>query len=148
MYPRYWEHYHSDNAYDRAFLEDGSVNPERQLKTQTNNLEVFAVAEMDRMIQRYRKSGDKEEMIRLSHAMTELHHDYASFVPGFYQGFFRVGHWRWVRYPDYFTHKHAAGATELFVHWIDTDMKRETLEARKNGTAFEPSITVYDQWKQ
>jgi microcin C transport system substrate-binding protein len=148
MYPRFWEHYHSDNAYDRAFLDDGSVNPERQLKTQTNNLEAFAVPEMDRMIDRYRRSADREEMVSLAHKMTELHHDYASFVPGFYQGFFRVGHWRWVRYPDYFTHKHAAGAGELFVHWIDPAMKEETLEARKSGRTFDPAITVYDQWKE
>ncbi len=148
MYPRYWEHYHSDNAYDQAFLEDGSVNPQRQVKTQTNNLESFAVREMDEMIGQYRASGDRDEMVRLSHSMTELHHDYASFVPGFYQGFFRIGHWRWVRYPEYFTHKHAAAATELFVHWIDEDMKRETLEARKSGRRFEPAITVYDQWKE
>jgi microcin C transport system substrate-binding protein len=148
MYPRFWEHYHSDNAYDRAFLDDGSVNPERQLKTQTNNLEAFAVPEMDSMIDRYRRSADREEMVGLAHKMTELHHDYASFVPGFYQGFFRVGHWRWVRYPDYFTHKHAAGAGELFVHWIDPAMKEETLEARKSGRTFDPAITVYDQWQE
>ena len=148
MYPRFWEHYHSDNAYDRAFLDDGSVNPERQLKTQTNNLEAFAVLEMDRMIDRYRRSSDKDEMIGMAHGMTELHHDYASFVPGFYQGFFRVGYWRWVRYPEYFTHKHAAGAGELFVHWIDPAMKEETLKARKSGVTYEPAITVYDQWKE
>ena len=30
MYPRYWEYFHSTNAYDRPFLEDGSVNPDAQ----------------------------------------------------------------------------------------------------------------------
>jgi microcin C transport system substrate-binding protein len=148
MYPRYWEHYHSANAYDQAFLEDGSVNPERQVKTQTNNLETFAIREMDEMIERYRTSGDKQEMIDLAHRMTELHHDYASFVPGFYQGFFRVGHWRWLRYPEGFSYKHAASAGELYIHWIDQDIKRETREARKSGQTFEPQIRVYDKWKQ
>jgi microcin C transport system substrate-binding protein len=147
MYPRYWEHYHSVNAYDQAFLEDGSVNPQRQVKTQTNNLETFARRDMDTMIERYRASGDKDEMIDLSHRMTELHYEEASWVPGFYQGFFRVGHWRWVRYPDFFTHKMASGAGELYVHWIDTEMKEETLAARKSGESFGPEINVYDQWK-
>jgi len=146
MYPRFWEHYHSVNAYDQAFLEDGRVNPQRQLKTQTNNLETFAIPEMDQMIQQYRASSDTQEMIELAHRMSELNHDHASFVPGFYQGFFRLGHWRWVRYPEYFTHKHAAGPTELFVHWIDSDVKEETLRARKSGESFGPSIRVYDQW--
>jgi microcin C transport system substrate-binding protein len=148
MYPRYWEHYHSDNAYDQAFLEDGSVNPERQIKTQTNNLETFAILEMDKMIERYRASGDRQEMIDLAHRMSEMHYDHASFVPGFYQGFFRVGHWRWLRYPEGFNYKHAQSAGELFIHWVDEDLKRETLEARKSGKTFEPQIRVYDQWRE
>jgi microcin C transport system substrate-binding protein len=148
LYPRFWEHYHSDNAYDKAFLEDGSVNPERKLKTQTNNLESFAIAEMDALIERYRRSSDQDEMVRLAHQMTELHHAHASFVPGFYQGFFRIGHWRWLRYPEGFSQKHAAGPGDAFVHWIDTDMKTETEAARREGKAFDPVITVYDQWAE
>lgn len=147
MYPRYWEHYHSDNAYDDAFLEDGSVNPERQIKTQTNNLETFAVFEMDQLIEQYRASGDYDTMVELSHQMQELHHEHASFVPGYFQPSFRIGHWRWVRYPDYFTHKHAPSAGELWVHWIDTDIKREIQEARKSGKTFPPELRVYDQWR-
>lgn len=147
MYPRFWEHYHSDNAYDQAFLEDGSVNPDRKIKTQTNNLETFALPEMDQMIISYRASADKQEMIDLAHGMTRMHHEHASYVPGFYQGFYRLGYWRWVRYPDYFNHKHTRSATQFFVHWIDEDLKRETLKARKDGTTFEPQIMSYDQWK-
>ncbi len=147
MYPRFWETYHSDNAYDDAFLDDGSVNPNRQLKTQTNNLEALAIWEMDQMIDRYRKSDDKQEMISLAHQMTELHHEYASFVPGFYQPFYRVGHWRWMRYPPFFNHKHSGSAGEYYVHWIDQDMKEATLKARKDGDTFPPQINVYDQFK-
>ena len=146
MLPRFWEHYSSENAYDNAFLEDGSVNPDRKIKVQTNNLESYANIEMDPLIIRYRDSGDKEELLRLSHQIQELHYDNASFVPGFYRGFYRVGYWRWIRYPEYFNHKHSSAAGELFVHWIDTEMKEETLEARKSDTTFAPSINVYDQW--
>ncbi|RLQ22554.1 ABC transporter substrate-binding protein [Seongchinamella sediminis] len=148
MYPRFWEHYHSDNAYDQAFLEDGSVNPDRKIKTQTNNLESFADPEMDVMIERYRASDDKEEMIALAHSMSELHHEHGSFVPGFFQGFYRVGYWRWVQYPEQFSYKHTQGASELFVHWIDEDIRQETLQARKSGKTFEPSIEIYDRWKE
>jgi len=34
------------------------------------------------------------------------------------------------------------------VHWIDTDMKAETEAARREGKAFDPVITVYDQWAE
>ena len=147
LYPRFWETYHSDNAYDVPYLPDGSVNPDRKPKTQTNNLETLAIPEMDEMINAYRAAADKDEMIRLAHAMTEMHHEHASFVPGFYQGFFRVGHWRWVKYPEGFNYKHASNAGEYFVHWIDTEVKEATLEARKSDTTFDPMIVVYDQFK-
>ena len=50
LYPRFWETYHSDNAYDKAFLDNGEINPARRIKTQTNNLETLAIPEMDRLI--------------------------------------------------------------------------------------------------
>src|SRR3989338_8237402 len=130
MYPRFWETYHSDNAYDDAFLEDGSVNPDRQIKVQTNNLESMAIYELDQLIEQYDASSDKQEMIELGHRMMEMHHDYASFVPAYVQSFYRVGHWRWVKFPEGFNHKHSDTSGELFVHWIDTELKEETLAAR------------------
>ncbi|WP_439106710.1 extracellular solute-binding protein [Congregibacter sp.] len=147
MYPRYWEHYHSDNAYDDAFLDDGSINPDRELKTQTNNLEAFADFEMDGLIDQYRKSNNKQEMIELSHRILNLHNDHASYSPGWYQPTLRLGHWRWMRYPDYFNHKYISGTGELWVHWIDTELKKEVMDARKSGKTFPPMIEVYDQWK-
>jgi len=147
MYPRYWEHYHSENAYENAFLEDGSVNPDRVLKAQTNNLETFALYEMDQLIDRYRQSSDKDEMIRLSHEILELHHAEASFVPGYYRPYVRIGHWRWLRYPDFFNHRHILDPGELWVHWIDTELKEAVQAARKSGETFPPMINVYDKWK-
>ncbi len=146
MYPRFWETYHSDNAYDDAFTDSGEVNPERQLKTQTNNLETLAIFELDTLIDRYRASGDRREMIDLAHEMTEIQHDHASFVPGFVQDFYRLGHWRWVKYPSGFNHKHSSRAGQYYIHWIDTEEKQSTLEARKSGTTFTPQIRVFDQF--
>jgi microcin C transport system substrate-binding protein len=147
MYARFWDYYHSDNAYDVAFLEDGSVNPDRQIKVQTNNMEVLASFELDQLIDRFVASYDVDEMRALSNQMQEFVHEYGSFVPGFVQGFYRVGHWRWVRYPDFFNHKSPALATELHVHWIDEQLKQETLAARRSGQVFEPQIRVYDQYR-
>lgn len=147
LYPRFWETYHSDNAYDNAFLDDGSVNPDRKIKVQTNNMESLAIFEMDQMIDRYRASDDKAEMIDLAHKMTKLHHEHASFVPAFIQPSYRLGHWRWVRYPEGFNHKHSSSYQQYFVHWIDPKLKEETLAARKSGVSFEPEINVYDQFR-
>lgn len=149
MYPRFWEYYHSSNAYDNAFLEDGSVNPNRQLKTDTNNLESVAIPEMDQMIERFDASSDAEEMKELSHRMIQMHHDHASFVPGYAQDFFRVAHWRWVKYPDDFNVARADGTNnDYFVYWVDEELRAETQAARRDGRTFEPEINVYDQYRQ
>jgi microcin C transport system substrate-binding protein len=50
LYPRFWETFHSDNAYDKAFLDNGAVNPDRKPKPQTNNLETLAIQQMDESI--------------------------------------------------------------------------------------------------
>ena len=51
MYPRYWETYHSVNAYDKPWLADGRPSPARKLKPQTNNLQSIANAELDARIE-------------------------------------------------------------------------------------------------
>lgn len=148
MYPRYWETLHSDNAYDDAFLDDGSVNPNRQVKVQTNNYEEVAIFELDQLLDRYVASSDKEEMIELAHQMSQLHYDYASFVPGFVEPFYWHASWRWVRWPEDFNVRYSSYAEDAFVHWIDMDMKEETLAARRSGQRFEPQINVYDQYRE
>ncbi len=147
MYPRYWETYHSVNAYDQAFLEDGSVNPERKVKTQSNNLEIVADAKIDAMIEAYRASSSRSEMIDLSHRLQQALFDYASFSPGFKQSYYRIGHWRWLRFPESFNVKHSSTSGEYFVHWIDEDIKAETLAARDSGIQFEPQIRIYQQYR-
>lgn len=147
LVPRFWDFAHSINAYDQAFLEDGSVNPNRKLKSQTNNLESIAVYEMDQLIDRYNRSTDEGELVELSHRLIEMHHDYASFVPGQVQPFYWHSNWRWVQWPEDFNLQFTNSAVETMVHWIDEDMKAETLAARNAGEAFEPHVQVYDQYR-
>lgn len=149
MYPRYWDNYHSDNAYDVAFLEDGSVNPERKLKVQTNNLQSLANRDIDALIDRYRGSDDLDEMRDIAFRLETLIHEDASFVPGYIAPYYRVAHQRWLRYPEgTFNEMHTRSDIELFAQWIDLDMKRETLAARKSGETFPPQINVYDQFQK
>ena len=148
MYPRYWETYHSVNAYDQAFLADGSINPDRKVKTQSNNLELVAVADIDAKIDQYRASSNKQEMIELAHKLDEALFDYASFSPGFKQSYFRIGYWRWIKYPDGFSQKHSSTASQYFTHWIDQKLKKETLDARQSGQKFTPQVLVFDQYRQ
>ncbi len=147
MYPRMWEYFHSDNAYDQAFLEDGSVNPERRVKPQTNNLQSVAVRELDVLIDEYQNSDDKERMIELSHQILEMHYDYASFSPGWVEPYYRAAYWRWVHWPEGFNNRYSSQPFELFVHWIDEAAKEETESAMRSGRAFESHVEVYDQFR-
>lgn len=146
MYPRFWETCHSLNAFEQAFLPDGSVNPARKLKVQTNNLTAIALRPLDQRIEAYRASSSLDEMRRLAHEMEQMVHDYGAFVPGFSVPFFRLGHWRWVRYPKDFNVKLAGGPSEYFLAWIDAKIKAETEAAMAAGKSLPAVIEVYDQY--
>ncbi len=147
MYPRYWETYHSVNAYDVPWLPDGSPNPDRRLKAQTNNLQSIANRELDRLIEAYRASDSVAEMQRLAFEMEEILAEDASFVPGFVVPFMRTAYWRWVRWPEGFNVKLARGPVEYFLFWIDEPMREETLDARRRGETFPVVDAVYDQYR-
>ena len=148
LLPRYWDNFHSDNAYDDAFLEDGSINPDRKIKPQTNNLESLADFEMDQLVDRFDAAVDEDEVVELSHTLIEMHHDYASHSPGFVQPFYWWGYWNWVKYPEGFNYRYTKKADRLFIHWIDTEAKEATLAARRSGEAMEPHVEVFDQFRE
>jgi microcin C transport system substrate-binding protein len=147
MYPRYWEYFHSTNAYDRPFLEDGSVNKDRKIKVQTNNLFSLANRELDELIDRYVASEDAEEMKTLAHRIEEIVKDEACFVPGFVMPFYRFEAWRYVRFPDQFAVKLATEYEEYWVHWIDEDLKKEVLQAKKAGRALTEMVLVDETYR-
>jgi microcin C transport system substrate-binding protein len=148
MYPRYWETYHSVNAYDRAFLPDGSPNPDRKPKPNTNNLQCIAIPELDEKIERYRASEDVDEMRRLAFEMEHILYDDASFSPGFAFPFYRTAYWRWLKWPEGFNVKISRRSEEYNLSWIDQDEKKAVEEARKAGKTFPPILAVYDQYRE
>ncbi len=147
MYPRYWEMFHSDNAYDVPYLPDGRVNPNRKIKVQTNNITSTAIPELDHLIEAYRASDDVDQMKRLAFHMEEILHDDAAFVPGFVVPFFRTAYWRWVKWPGDFNVKLASTATEYQLMWIDQADRDATRKAQREGRALPPSDRVYDQYR-
>ncbi len=137
MYPRYWETFHSINAY----------NPDGSIKTQTNNLNSLAIPELDELIETYRSSGDVDEMIDLAHRMEKIIHDSAAFVPAFHIPFYRIGYWKWRKYPDDFNVMKSEDSSEFSLSWMDVEEKKATLQAKDRGETFEKSIRIYDQYR-
>lgn len=149
LYPRYWETHHSANAYDQPFLEDGKTpNPARKAKVQTNNLEAFALPEIDELITAYDKSDSLDAMREMAHRMEEIMFEHGSFSPGFALPFFRSATWRWVNFPEGHAYRFSGSALEYGIEWLDETAKAETLAAlRDMAKTFPPSVEVYDQWK-
>jgi microcin C transport system substrate-binding protein len=146
MFPRYKETYYSANAFTNAWTETGEVNPDRQVKTQTNNLIMIADQELDEMILQYDSSDSLEEMIDLAYKMEDFLYEDASFVPGFVLPFYRNGYWRWRKFPDDFNVKISTDAGEYWLGWIDTEEKEATLAAQKANQSMDPLIRVFDQY--
>ncbi|MEM7386336.1 MAG: ABC transporter substrate-binding protein, partial [Verrucomicrobiota bacterium] len=137
MYPRFFDFYHSYNAFD----EMGKV------KANTNNMTVTANPELDKMIEAYEKSQDLEEIKRLSHQIQEQVHEAGAYVPGFVRPFFRCAYWNWVQWPEGFSTRLSREHDEYDVHWIDEDLKTETMKARKESRALPQAPVIYDQHK-
>lgn len=131
MYPRYWESWHSKNAG----------------QPQTNNLTNTSLPELDALVDQYDKSEDADEMKKLAHRMEEILHEHSAFVPAFVMPFYRVAYWRWVQYPDDFNVMTSETAGEWWLSWVDEDLKKETLKARKTGRTYPPQIRIFDQYK-
>jgi microcin C transport system substrate-binding protein len=130
-YPRYWDFYDSSNAN----------------KPQTNNLTNTADPEMDQLIAAYDKAQSMDEIRRLAQQLEQRVYDNAAFIPGFKMPFYRVGYWRWIKWPKDFNVRFSDSAGQYGLEWIDEAAKKETLDARDSGKTFPPEIKVYDQWK-
>lgn len=159
LYPRYWETYAGTNAYVDAYLdkdgkpvdnpEDGTPNPApKKIRVDTNNMTETFIPELDRLIGKYRKSEDLDEIRSLASQMEQIIYHDADWVNGWKRPFFRVGYWRWVKWPKGFNAMQARDAYEFFLFSIDTDAKKKTLDARRSGKTFPPQVSTFDQYKE
>ena len=153
LYPRFFEPYHSYNAYqepkEQLYNADGTLKRGLTPKATTNNFTMTADQEIDALIDTYRETEDLAEITRLSHQLIGKLHGHGGYIPGWVRPWYRLGSWRWLKWPDDFNVKLSRRPTEFHVHWIDTAVREETLEAMKSGQkTFKPVIKVYDQYKR
>ena len=104
LFPRFWEPYHSDNAYqevgDSKFENDGSLKPNLTTKVSTNNFTQTAVREIDHLINKYRDEEDLGKITEMAHQLSKMIHDHAVWVPAWKKPWLRIGHWNWVKFPE------------------------------------------------
>ena len=106
---------------------------------------------MDKLASQYRFATDETELIRTAHAMQQIIHDEAIFIPGYMTEFQHLGTWRWVRWPDSefteFSPPMKYSPFESYAFWIDAERKTETLEAKRSGRTFPEIQDIKDRYR-
>jgi microcin C transport system substrate-binding protein len=139
--PDYHQFLHSTNAFD----DKGNPKP------QTNNLFVWGRPDTDTLSEKVRTASTEEELKDAAWELQKIMHDEAIFVPGYSVDFMRIGSWRWVRWPDCETTRFSPPVVydphEVFVFWVDDEIKAETQSARRTGKVFEETARVVDDYR-
>ena len=153
LFPRFWEPFHSDNAYqevgDSKFEKDGSLKPNLTTKVSTNNYTQTAVREIDQLINKYRDEEDLGKITEMAHQLSKMIHDHAVWVPAWKKPWLRIGHWNWVKFPEDWGPKETRDYEEFQVFWIDQSEKERILKAMEAGNpvADKPTLRIYDKYK-
>jgi microcin C transport system substrate-binding protein len=103
---------------------------------------------LDALLDKWDSLDDPEQAQSVSHAIQQEVHDFAAWIPGLTTDYTRLGYWRWVQWPDYFMVPRYFFFMASGVFWIDEEMRKETIEARKKGNAFEAVTRIHDDWKR
>jgi microcin C transport system substrate-binding protein len=137
--PDYYQGFHSKDAY-----EPGTKKP----RPATNNISAFADPEVDKLLEENRNARSLDVVRDTSRQIEEILHERAVWVPAYYRPFYRVGYWRWIRWPDDFNVRLGNEPEMNHVHWIDQDMRKETLEAMTHGKTFPEKNLIFDQHRK
>jgi len=139
-FPQYWGSFHSINAH----------------KTQSNNFTNTDDKELDKVIEKFRASMETSVRVELAKKIQKYIHERSSWIPTLEVNYGRVGHWRWVKFPEVsgtriggpgstaFDFGHSSNSSDGGLFWIDKKMKKETLVAKKKGKTF-PAVTKIDK---
>jgi microcin C transport system substrate-binding protein len=140
-YPRFWELYHSVNAWKAG--PDGKRVP----VLDTNNVSMTADPAMDVLIDQQRAATNEADLQRLSWQLAEMVHEDASTIPAWESPFYRHGYWRWVKWPTGGNLKTSQLPLETHVHWLDPEVEAETRAAMREGRSFPETLEVFDQYR-
>ena len=140
--PDFYQFLHSSNAFD----DKGNPKP------QTNNIFSWSRPDTDKLCDLARNAKTEEELRDASWKLQNIMHDEAIFIPAYSVDFFRIGSWRWVRWPDCeqtrFCPPVVYDPREAFVFWVDDGIKAETQAARRSGQGFPESNRVIDTYRE
>lgn len=140
--PDFYQFLHSSAAFD----DKGNPKP------QTNNFFLWSRPDTDILADKARNARTEEELRDASWKLQHIMHDEAIFVPAYASEFQRLGYWRWLKWPDSeetrFSPAMVYEPHEGYAFWIDEDVKKETLDARREGKTFPEVNRVIDVYRE
>ncbi len=140
--PDFYQFMHSSAAFD----DKGNPKP------QTNNFFLWSRPDTDILSEKVRNARTEEELRDAAWKLQHIIHDEAIFVPGYVPEFQRVGYWRWLKWPDSEETRFSPAVVyephEGYAFWIDEDVRKETLEARRHGKTFPEVNRVIDAYRE
>ncbi len=140
--PSYRQFFHSEAAFD----ETGARN------SSSNNQNVYANERMDVLADQVRNARSYGELEKAAHEAQQIIHDEGMFIPGVDRDFTAIGYWRWMKWPDSETTKFSYpiiyDPMDTYLYWIDTDLKAETLKARREERTFPEVEQVIDKYRK
>jgi microcin C transport system substrate-binding protein len=111
----------------------------------------WAREDTDKLTVAYRNATSLEDVKRIGDELGQIMHDEALFVPGYMADFARIGTWRWIRWPDTAEEQIAPPGFyvpyESYCFWVDQEMRKETLEARRKGIKFPEVQETADKYR-
>ena len=150
LQPELWQSHHGDNAVEKTV--DGLTVAKRQ----TNNITGTHIPELSDIIDRFRASTDKSEMIQLSFKAQQLIHDEASFIPAFCVPSYRLAYWNWLKWPTHFDVRTSDDPLSTGLFWIEPNEKSRIQTILKRPQWFQsltpadklpPTTHIFDQWR-
>jgi microcin C transport system substrate-binding protein len=140
LYDDYWEYFHSQNAAD----------------TQTNNFWGYADKEMDRLLDAFRAEGDLAKKAALDRQIQRKVHEAALVIPNYYVPYFRGAAWKWIRFPAWLSQKYhddfydpiASSTGYVGYFWVDSDIKKEVIDAQRGNQAYPSRIFKDETYRQ
>jgi len=137
-FPDYYQQFHSKEAF---------LPGTRKPRPATNNISTFADPMVDPILEANRNARSRQVVKDTSWELEQIFHDRAVWIPAYKRPFYRLGYWRWVRWPDDFNVRVADEPEMSHVFWIDQEIKAETLEAMRTGGKFEEQYRVFDRYR-
>jgi microcin C transport system substrate-binding protein len=148
MYPRYWECFSGVNAYDVPYLPDGSPNPARKVKPNTNNFNSIAIPHLDQLIKQYDSADSMDEVKSLAAQIEQILYDNADWVNGWAIPFYRIGYRPWIKWPKDFDAKQSLDYENNWLMWVDPDIQKDALAAKAEGRSLPAQVLMYDKFKE